>query len=75
MNQDEKSELEHALVGLDYPAPREKLIEVARVNNAPHHVLERFRQLPETADFHDEGDLYRVLGINVPGDRSGRGWE
>ena len=73
-NHDHNEALERALAGLDYPAPRGKLIELAKSNNAPREVLERLLQLPETADFHDERQLHDTLGVSVPGTHP-HGWE
>ena len=67
-------ELEVALQGLDYPAPREKLLSVARLNGAPPEVVNRLRELPETADFINEDELRRTLGVTVHGTHP-HGWE
>jgi hypothetical protein len=75
MGSHEKDELERALAGLDYPAPRNKLIEVAKINNASAHVIERLLELSETADFQDESELHESLGIDVPGNRPEGGWQ
>jgi hypothetical protein len=45
------NELEAALRGLDYPAPRAKLLTVAHLNRASREVVNRIDELPETADF------------------------
>jgi hypothetical protein len=73
-NRDANAALERALAGLDYPAPRGKLIEVAKSNNAPREVIELLLRLPETADFHNERQLHDTLGVNVPGTHP-HGWE
>jgi len=70
-----KAALEAALKDLDYPAPRNKLIEVARINNAPPSAIAALLTLPETADFQNAGRLRETLGLNVPGVRPGREWE
>ena len=67
-------ELEAALRGLDYPAPRGKLVAVARANGASPETVNRLLELPETADFLNEEDLRRKLGITVRGERP-HGWE
>jgi hypothetical protein len=74
MNPDDKTALEQALRGLDYPAPRNKLIEMAKINNASRHVIERLQELPETADFQNADRLREALGVDVPGVRSHE-WE
>jgi hypothetical protein len=65
---------EDALRGLDYPATRSKLITVASLNNAPAAVIDRLNQFPETADFLNEEDLHRALGVTVHGEQP-HGWE
>ena len=67
-------ELEEALRGLDYPAPRAKLLTVAHLNRASPEVISRLLALPETADFLNEEQLHRVLGVTVPGEHP-HGWE
>lgn len=67
--------IERALRGLDYPAPRNKLVSTAMSNGAPPEVIERLTELPETADFQDEQSLRDALGISVPGARPAGGWE
>ena len=67
-------ELERALHGLDYPAPRAKLLTVAALNGASDDVLRRIKELPETADFINEDQLRRELGVTVPGEHP-HGWE
>jgi hypothetical protein len=68
------SELEAAFRGLDYPAPRAKLLTVAHLNRASREVVTRLEQLPETADFLNEEELHRVLGVTVHGEHP-HGWE
>jgi len=68
------SELEAALHGLDYPAPRAKLLTVAHLNGASRDVIHRIETLPETADFLNEEELHRVLGVTVHGEQP-HGWE
>jgi hypothetical protein len=75
MNDDQREALEAALSGLDYPAPRNKLVSVALANGASREVIDRIRELPETADFHDARELHRALGVEVPGAHPGGGWE
>lgn len=70
-----KAALETALKDLDYPAPRSKLIEVARINHAPPSAIAALLTLPETADFPDAGRLREALGVDVPGVHPGREWE
>ena len=60
-------ELEDALRGLDYPAPRAKLVTIARTNGASPEALRRILELPETADFVNEEELRRTLGVSVSG--------
>ena len=67
-------ELEAALRGLDYPAPRAKLLTVAHLNHASREVVNRIEELPETADFLNEEELHRVLGVTVHGEHP-HGWE
>ena len=66
--------LEEALHGLDYPATRSKLITKALENAAPSAVIERLHEFPETADFLNEEQLHRELGVTVRGEQP-RGWE
>ena len=67
-------ELEDALSGLDYPAPRAKLVTTARANGASPEALKRILELPETADFVNQEELRRTLGLNVPGEHP-HSWE
>ena len=67
-------ELEEALRGLDYPAPRAKLVTVALANSASPAVVRRIMELPETADFVNEDELHRTLGVSVSGTHP-HGWE
>jgi len=67
-------ELEDALRGLDYPAPRAKLVTIARANGASPEALRRILELPETADFVNEEELRRTLGVSVSGTHP-HGWE
>jgi hypothetical protein len=69
-----RRELEAALRGLDYPAPRNKLLVAARMNGAPPEVIARLAELPETADFVNEDELRRALGVTVVGEQP-HGWE
>jgi len=64
---DVKVDLEAAFRGLDYPAPRNKLIAKAVENGAPPHVIARIREFPETADFLNEDALRAAFGIRVRG--------
>jgi uncharacterized protein DUF2795 len=75
LNPDDKTALELALRELDYPAPRNKVLEMAKMNDAPRRVLEAIMELPETADFHDRSQLHDALGIDVPGMKPTGGWE
>ena len=75
MHPDDKHELEQALSGLDYPAPRNKLIETAKNNNASSHVIARLQALPETADYRDPEQLQAALGVDVPATRPRGGWQ
>ena len=60
--------LEAALEGLDYPAPRAKLLTFVYMNSAfSRDVVNRLLELPETADFLNEEELRRTLGATVPG--------
>jgi hypothetical protein len=68
------SSLEAALRGLDYPAPRNKLVATAIENGASAETLGRLLELPETADFLNEEELRRALGITVIGSHP-HGWE
>jgi hypothetical protein len=67
-------ELADALQGLDYPAPRAKLVTTALANGASPAVVRRILELPETADFVTEEELHRTLGVAVPGTHP-HGWE
>ena len=67
-------ELEDALRGLDYPAPRGKLVATALANGASPEAVRRILELPETADFLNEEELHLTLGVTVPGEHP-HGWE
>jgi hypothetical protein len=67
-------ELEAAFHGLDYPAPRAKLLTVAYQNDAPPSVVDRILELPETADFLNEDALRQTFGATVHGEHP-HGWE
>ena len=67
-------ELEAALRGLDFPAPRNKLVAKAIENGASPAALGRILELPETADFHDEDEVRRVLGVTIRAEHP-HGWE
>lgn len=73
-NEPTTQELEAALRGLDYPAPRAKLLTVATLNHASPEVVNRILELPETADFLNEEQLRDTLGVTVPGEHP-HGWE
>lgn len=49
------------LQGMDYPAPRNKLIAAAYEHRAPQTVVDILQRLPETADFRAPQDLERAL--------------
>ena len=72
--QDATREMEAALRGLDYPAPRAKLLSIAYLNGASPEVVSRLMERPETADFINEEQLLRELGVRVPGEHP-HGWE
>ena len=67
-------ELEAAFHGLDYPAPRAKLLTIAHLNGASQAVVDRILELPETADFLNEDALRRTFGVSVHGEQP-HGWE
>ena len=67
-------ELEAAFEGLDYPAPRAKLLTIAHLNGASAAVINRILELPETADFLNEDALRRTFGVSVHGEQP-HGWE
>ena len=67
-------ELEAAFRGLDYPAPRAKLLTVAYQNGATSSVVDRILELPETADFLNEDALRETFGATVHGEHP-HGWE
>ena len=67
-------ELEAAFHGLDYPAPRAKLLTIAHLNGASQAVVDRILALPETADFLNEDALRRTFGVSVHGEQP-HGWE
>jgi hypothetical protein len=67
-------QLEAAFQGLDYPAPRAKLLTIAHLNGAPAVVVNRILELPETADFLNEDALRRTFGVSVHGEHP-HGWE
>ena len=75
LNPDDKTALQDALRDLDYPATREKVVELAKENNAPRDAIAAILELPETADFHDPVQLRQALGIDVPGVKPTGGWE
>lgn len=68
------NDLEAALRGLDYPAPRAKLLTFAHLNGASPEAISRILELPETADFLNEEALHRALGVTVHGEHP-HGWE
>jgi hypothetical protein len=67
-------ELASAFQGLDYPAPRAKLLTIAHLNGASPAVVDRILELPETADFLNEDALRRTFGVSVHGEQP-HGWE
>ncbi|MGH9242089.1 MAG: DUF2795 domain-containing protein [Vicinamibacterales bacterium] len=67
-------ELEAAFQGVDYPAPRAKLLTIAHLNGASPAVIDRILELPETADFLNEDALRRTFGVSVHGEQP-HGWE
>lgn len=67
-------QLTAALRGLDYPAPRAKLVTVANLNDAAPAVVNLLLELPETADFLNEDELRKALGVTVHGEHP-HGWE
>jgi hypothetical protein len=69
-----REELEAAFQGLDYPAPRAKLLTIAHLNGASAAVVNRILELPETADFLNEDALRRTFGVSVHGEQP-HGWE
>ena len=75
MTSEDQKLIEDALRGLDYPAPRGKLVEVAKDNNAPRRVIDLLLEMPETADFQDAEELRRALGVSVPPYRPTGGWQ
>ncbi|HVZ21140.1 MAG TPA: DUF2795 domain-containing protein [Vicinamibacterales bacterium] len=68
-------DLENALRGLDFPAPRNKLIAKALENRASADVIARLREVPETADFLTPEDVRKSFGIDVPDVRQPHDWE
>jgi hypothetical protein len=74
MTKPSTTELEAALHGLDYPAPRAKLLSVAYQNGASPDVVSRILELPETADFLNEDELRQTFGVTVHGQHP-HGWE
>jgi len=69
-----REEIEAAFRGLDYPAPRAKLLTFAFLNSATSSVVDRILKLPETADFVNEDALRRAFGATVHGEHP-HGWE
>ena len=69
-----REELEAAFRGLDYPAPRAKLLTFAYQNGAAAAVVDRILELPETADFLSEDALRQTFGATVHGEHP-HGWE
>jgi len=69
-----REELEAAFHGLDYPAPRAKLLTFAYQNGATSSVVDRILELPETADFLNEAALHETFGVTVHGEHP-HGWE
>jgi hypothetical protein len=72
LTSDQRRRIVDALRGLDFPAPRNKLISTALQNGAGQEVLDLPQQFPETADFHE---LHAVLGVEIPETRPPGGWE
>lgn len=70
-----QTDIQQALRGLDFPAPRNKLIAKAVENGASIDVIDRIRELPETADFHNPAELREALGVSLPEEHPGREWE
>ena len=70
-----QNDIQQALRGLDFPAPRNKLIAKAVENGASIDVIDRIRELPETADFHNPAELHEALGVSLPEEHPGREWE
>ena len=71
----DQSDLAYALRGLDFPAPRNKLIAKAIENQASPDVVARIRELPETADFLSPADVRKAFGVDIPDVTRPHGWE
>ncbi|MDP9240431.1 MAG: DUF2795 domain-containing protein [Actinomycetota bacterium] len=52
-------------IGRAYPADRATLLERASENNAPDHVLDELRRLPEGRTFENLNDVWTALGHHV----------
>jgi hypothetical protein len=50
------------LDGIDYPAPRTKLIAIANENGAPPEVIAEIQRLPESVDFRSQEDVDQAFG-------------
>ncbi len=55
------AELEKYLKGVDYPASKDDLLEKARANGAPDHVIDMIDSLSESS-FNSPIDVSKALG-------------
>ena len=56
--------LPEALHGVDFPASRDDIVEMAQINDAATVLVDRLKDLPER-DFDNLADLHRELGIEA----------
>jgi hypothetical protein len=54
-------EIQRHLKGVDYPADREELLEVARSEGAPQDVIEALESLPEDEQFDGPDQVMRAI--------------
>ena len=54
-------EIQRHLKGVDYPAERDELLEVARGENAPQDVIEALESLPEDEEFDGPDQVMRAI--------------
>jgi hypothetical protein len=54
-------EIQRHLKGVDYPAERDELLEVARGENAPQDVIEALESLPEDEEFDGPDEVMRAI--------------
>ncbi|TAF07462.1 MAG: DUF2795 domain-containing protein [Nostocales cyanobacterium] len=55
-------ELQKHLKGVDYPATKDELIEIAREQGADKQLLSLLEQLPEDEEYENPADLNKAIG-------------